>query len=93
METPLIFVHIPKAGGGSVRRRIATAAQNFTRDEHQWREAHLDEHIYPIINSLSKGGHYYGSHLHSIDITEESTHADDDGEDEDNSRIGAKLIL
>ena len=30
-ETPFIFVHIGKAGGGEVRRRIAAAAVNYTR--------------------------------------------------------------
>jgi len=31
-DTPFLFVHIGKAGGGIVRRRLATAALNFTRN-------------------------------------------------------------
>ena len=50
-ETPLIFVHIGKAGGGTIRRRFAAGAKNYTRSPGQWREAHLDSHIYPLTTS------------------------------------------
>ena len=46
-ETPLIFVHIGKAGGGNVRRRIAASALNVTRSSKQWRHSHVDQHYYP----------------------------------------------
>lgn len=45
-ETPLIFVHIGKSGGGSVRARIAASSLNFTKKDHR----HLDESYYPLAN-------------------------------------------
>ncbi len=65
METPLIFVHIGKAGGGEIRRMLAAAARNFTRGPKKWMRSDLDEHFYPIMRNQSQGGHYYGSHLHT----------------------------
>lgn len=47
-ETPLIFVHIGKAGGGQVRTRFAAAAQDF--DRANWRISTLDNHYYPLPN-------------------------------------------
>ena len=47
-ETPLIFVHIGKAGGGSIRARLAAAAVNYTRGSEKWSRPKLDNHYYPI---------------------------------------------
>ena len=47
-QTPLIFVHLAKAGGGSIRRRIAYSAVQYTRSLHQWGQPHLDQSYYPI---------------------------------------------
>ena len=55
--TPFLFVHIGKAGGGNVRRRIATAALNFTRNPDQWFMPHLDQHYYPVRKSNGKAVH------------------------------------
>lgn len=55
-ETPIIFVHIGKAGGGTIRRRFAAAAQNYTRSPTDWSKAHLDSHIYPFPTSRDNGG-------------------------------------
>ena len=46
--TPFVFVHIGKAGGGNVRRRIASAALNVTRTANNWRNPRKDDHYYPI---------------------------------------------
>ena len=46
--TPLIFVHIGKAGGGNIRTRIAAAAHNVTRSTEHWRDGRRDEHYYPL---------------------------------------------
>jgi len=48
--TPFIFVHIGKAGGGNVRRRLAGAARDFTRNPFDWKKSKLDDHYYPVIN-------------------------------------------
>mmetsp|Transcript_1024 Transcript_1024/g.2200 ORF Transcript_1024/g.2200 Transcript_1024/m.2200 type:complete len:642 (-) Transcript_1024:448-2373(-) len=45
-ETPLIFVHIGKAGGGGARIRLAGAAVDYNRT--QWGQPDGDEHYYPI---------------------------------------------
>lgn len=45
-ETPLIYVHIGKAGGGQVRARFAAAALDFDRDN--WRTSTVDKHYYPL---------------------------------------------
>jgi hypothetical protein len=50
-ETPLIFVHIGKSGGGSVRARFAAGAENFTRAK--WWDVKGDNHFYPV--QLSTG--------------------------------------
>jgi hypothetical protein len=46
-ETPLIFVHIGKAGGGKVRARLAAAAQDYGRGQ-QWKRSNADAHYYPV---------------------------------------------
>lgn len=43
-ETPFIFVHIGKAGGGSVRARMAAAALDYNRSG--WHRTHEDDHYY-----------------------------------------------
>eukprot|EP00980_Cylindrotheca_fusiformis_P011131 scaffold2557_cov121-Cylindrotheca_fusiformis.AAC.14 len=52
-ESPLIFVHIGKAGGGIIRARFAAAAHNFTREK--WWAYDGDNHYYdmPISSSSS----------------------------------------
>ena len=35
IETPLIFVHIGKSGGGSIRARLAASSHNYTKGQ-QW---------------------------------------------------------
>lgn len=45
-ETPLIFVHIGKAGGGMIRARFAAAAHGYNRNE--WYAPLLDQHYYPV---------------------------------------------
>eukprot|EP00531_Pseudo-nitzschia_arenysensis_P001738 CAMPEP_0116117408 /NCGR_PEP_ID=MMETSP0329-20121206/1556_1 /TAXON_ID=697910 /ORGANISM="Pseudo-nitzschia arenysensis, Strain B593" /LENGTH=535 /DNA_ID=CAMNT_0003610969 /DNA_START=362 /DNA_END=1969 /DNA_ORIENTATION=- len=50
-ETPLIFVHIGKAGGGEIRERLAGSAQNFSRKF--WHATKDDEHFYPIYSDPS----------------------------------------
>jgi len=48
-ETPMIFVHIGKAGGGSARTRLAASALNYTRTgSRSWANPILDEHYYPV---------------------------------------------
>lgn len=51
-EAPLIFVHIGKSGGGTIRARFAASAENYTRSAKDWRHPNRDHHFYPI---LSKG--------------------------------------
>lgn len=46
-ETPTIFVHIGKAGGGQIRARFAAAALDYDRDNY-WKEEELDDHYYPL---------------------------------------------
>ncbi len=45
-ETPLIFVHIGKAGGGMIRARFAAAA--FDYDRENWHAPRKDQHYYPV---------------------------------------------
>jgi len=60
-ETPLVFVHIGKAGGGSVRTRLAASALNYTRTGHKsWASPELDEHYYPV--SPTHRGKFCSSH-------------------------------
>ena len=47
-ETPFIFIHIGKAGGGEIRRKIAAAAIDYNRGG-DWRNSGKDDHYYPII--------------------------------------------
>lgn len=54
--TPTIFVHIGKAGGGSVRARFAAAGLNFTRLPEGWRKVE-DNSYFDVderVNGLSK---------------------------------------
>ena len=53
-DTPLVFVHINKAGGGSVRRRLAVTAINYTRPINAWREQRKDQSYYPIRSNPSR---------------------------------------
>jgi hypothetical protein len=50
METPLIFVHIGKSGGGTVRARLAASALNYTRSAGTWSNDNLDHSYYPIAD-------------------------------------------
>ena len=52
-QTPFIFVHINKAGGGSIRRRIASSALNVTRNGTDWRFQSKDSSYYPIHQQRS----------------------------------------
>ena len=45
-QTPLIFVHIGKSGGGMVRARFAASALNFSKDQN-WRKP--EGAYYPIF--------------------------------------------
>ena len=45
-ESPLVFVHIGKSGGGTIRARFAAAALNFTREK--WWNFGGDNHYYPM---------------------------------------------
>lgn len=56
-ETPLIFVHIGKSGGGSVRARFAAAAENYTRHSHGgWKLPKEDSHYYPVQSGRLSNG-------------------------------------
>jgi hypothetical protein len=48
METPLIFVHIGKSGGGTVRARLAASALNYTRSARAWSSDNEDNSYYPV---------------------------------------------
>jgi hypothetical protein len=48
MQTPLIFVHIGKSGGGTVRARLAASASNYTRAARAWPIDLLDNSYYPV---------------------------------------------
>jgi len=50
-ETPLIFVHVGKAGGGMHRARFAGAALNYDRET--WHRPAEDQHYYPVNASSS----------------------------------------
>ena len=52
-ETPFIFVHIGKAGGGGVRSRMAAAALDYNRTG--WHRTHEDPHYYyPIYDDAGQ---------------------------------------
>ncbi|KAL3902485.1 MAG: hypothetical protein SGILL_010806, partial [Bacillariaceae sp.] len=53
METPTLFVHLAKAGGGGNRARFAAAALGYNRTE--WHEPEDDNHHYPVVSSPSYG--------------------------------------
>lgn len=50
-ETPTIFVHIGKAGGGMIRARFAAAALNY--DRGLWKSALQDNHYYAVSPSVN----------------------------------------
>lgn len=52
-ETPTIFVHLAKAGGGSNRARFAASARRYNRAN--WYEPEEDSHFYPIPAEPSYG--------------------------------------
>jgi len=47
-ETPLIYIHIGKAGGGKIRARFAAVATGYTRKTNAWHKPYLDSHYYPL---------------------------------------------
>ena len=49
-ETPLIFVHIGKSGGGGIRARLAASARNYSRPGGRWMHSADDNHYYPIAS-------------------------------------------
>ncbi len=53
-ETPLIFVHNGKSGGGAIRARLAAAAENVTR--MKWQNANEDHHYFPIQDQFNTPG-------------------------------------
>ncbi|KAL3913967.1 MAG: hypothetical protein SGILL_006284 [Bacillariaceae sp.] len=53
METPTIFVHLAKAGGGSNRARFAAAALGYNRTE--WHSPDGDNHHYPVVSDAAYG--------------------------------------
>ena len=63
-ETPFIFVHVGKAGGGSVRRMIAAAALNYTKPNSK--RVRQDTAFYPIHlnNSFTIAKARYASSKH-----------------------------
>ena len=50
--TPLIFVHIGKAGGGTIRARFSAARPNFKHDD--WRKEDPDA-VYPVALNNDNG--------------------------------------
>jgi hypothetical protein len=68
-ESPFIFVHNGKAGGGSIRVRFALAAENYTRSK--WWAIKDDNHYYPIqTNSGIARGKYCNSGVRHYRIFE-----------------------
>ncbi len=65
-ETPLIFVHNGKSGGGNIRARLAAAAKNFTRKKYQ--HPNHDNHYYPIQDNTIPNETVYrrGKYCHSL---------------------------
>ncbi|CAB9519789.1 expressed unknown protein [Seminavis robusta] len=62
-ETPFIFVHIGKAGGGGVRSRMAAAALDYNRSG--WHRIHEDpNYYYPVYDE--NGQMHKGKFLASI---------------------------
>jgi hypothetical protein len=70
-ETPTIFVHIGKSGGGSVGARIAAASFNYTKMKH--RES--DGSYYPLDNNSKARfiASSFTTHLPSAERTYEGT--------------------
>ena len=58
-ETPFLFVHIGKAGGGGVRARLAASALNYSKHRGDWFREHRDPtYYYPVYDeqgTLHKG--------------------------------------
>jgi hypothetical protein len=53
-ESPLIFIHIGKAGGGEIRARLAAGALRYNRTK--WKDPTLDDHYYPMgLSNDNKG--------------------------------------
>lgn len=68
-ESPLIFVHIGKAGGGTTRARFAAAALDYNRTH--WAMTRDDNHYYPIVNASFCTSQYH-SWKHPSRMGEES---------------------
>jgi len=47
-QTPFVFVHLGKAGGGTIRRRIAASALNYDFEAQDWRKSQFPQSYYPI---------------------------------------------
>lgn len=68
-ETPTIFVHIGKSGGGHIRARFAAAALDYNRDNN-WKFSQSDRHYYPLpdgekakfCNSKNRNHRFENSH-------------------------------
>ena len=58
-ETPLIFVHVGKAGGGQIRARLALAARDYHRSE--WSNISGDNHFFPIRDTDSSNSSSYNA--------------------------------
>mmetsp|Transcript_10435 Transcript_10435/g.25226 ORF Transcript_10435/g.25226 Transcript_10435/m.25226 type:complete len:537 (-) Transcript_10435:1504-3114(-) len=54
-EAPLIFVHIGKSGGGTIRARFAASARRYSRMTTEWRHPDRDKHVYPILSKFPNG--------------------------------------
>eukprot|EP00934_Nitzschia_sp_Nitz4_P005164 Nitzschia sp. Nitz4//scaffold93_size78505//42440//44062//NITZ4_005423-RA/size78505-processed-gene-0.88-mRNA-1//1//CDS//3329560297//5154//frame0 len=63
-EAPFIFVHIGKAGGGSVRARMAASALDYEREN--WKRHLNDSAYYPILDA--KGTMHMGR-FYTSDVT------------------------
>jgi len=55
-ETPFVFVHIGKAGGGTVRARLAASAMNYSRGSN-WRGYEQDQAYYYPVPVAGGGNH------------------------------------
>lgn len=74
-ETPLIFVHVGKSGGGSVGARIGASSVNYTKEK----PGQLDGSYYPLDNNSSNNSKArfvsscFATHLPSKERTYEGT--------------------
>ena len=75
-DSPFIFVHIGKAGGGSIRRLIATSATNYTRSEMDWHQPGKDTAYYPIRSDngtlIAKATFCNGGHNNYLPIMQKT---------------------